>query len=866
MDDDVAEPWPDVGSFGEAAEPAAAAWPEHGPDRGFGDGSGTPPRLDRPGLGRRVGDLLIFLTGTPPGTVEADDRSRFVTAGVLMLLTAGLAVYAGANVAALGFHTSLVATLPFGLVYAAFILFIDRSVLLTVAGYRARRNRVRIRHVSGTHWVRILIAICAGLLVTESILLSFFADSIEPKKDEIKSERLAEAMAKWDAGRAAEDKVRSKERDDAVAAKEKADGAVTDAQTWVNCQQVGGTYKGQPCERGPGPIFQQALDSLQKRQGEQTTAQDAVTAAQRSLTTFRATRDTDRATYLKTETAKIDGGDDLLLREAGFWRLTMDDHSVLAWRIILTLLLFGIDLAPLMFKRTLDSTAQAERERSVLWARQLDGKANALQLWRNHTAHRAKAKDIAAGLLEYYEKRAVNAFLAQQRIAEARQEAEAELELMRIELDKAARLRDLAYRYRMPLPPTRPMPTPIPTIPKPTPPPDDDVLVVPMPPPEPGPEPGPDPGPGPEPEPSPVPMPGPGPAPDPDPDPAPDPGPDPGPIPDTVPEQPLIGQVIKNRWRIDRPLSNADLGGQGVVWHGTDLQGREPKIVIKTVHAVDRRQSSAAETQLAKARALQREMDVADEMPGGAGRNRRFIGEILDYGTFTDSVQGQRYLFIVMPEYHPGSLERHCTLRPTRPLGWCLRTTDQILAGMAAAAERGLVHHDLKPANVVLDGETPRIIDWGLARFYQRTPGPSALLRMGTPFFCAPEQLSHEGDWSTPLADLFSIGGILYQLVGGEAPLLREYLAAGVSDFDLFSYYQLAERVRPVRLDAIHRELPAPVADLADRWLSYDPDRRAGQGVIPRRALEAARADLGRVHAAVRSARQTNLPVGRVGR
>ncbi|WP_396230133.1 hypothetical protein, partial [Frankia sp. CpI1-P] len=100
----------------------------------------------------------------------------------------------------------------------------------------------------------------------------------------------------------------------------------------------------------------------------------------------------------------------------------------------------------------------------------------------------------------------------------------------------------------------------------------------------------------------------------------------------------------------------------------------------------------------------------------------------------------------------------------------------------------------------------------------------------------------------------------------GEAPLLREYLAAGVSDFDLFSYYQLAERVRPVRLDAIHRELPAPVADLADRWLSYDPDRRAGQGVVPRRALEAARADLGRVHAAVRSARQTNLPVGRVGR
>ncbi|WP_261562819.1 DUF4407 domain-containing protein, partial [Frankia tisae] len=64
------------------------------------------------------------------------DRPRFVTAGALMLLTAGLATYAGATVAGMGLHRSTLGALPFGLFYAAVIFFIDRSVLLSTRPYR----------------------------------------------------------------------------------------------------------------------------------------------------------------------------------------------------------------------------------------------------------------------------------------------------------------------------------------------------------------------------------------------------------------------------------------------------------------------------------------------------------------------------------------------------------------------------------------------------------------------------------------------------------------------------------------------------------------------------------------------------------
>jgi len=363
------------------------------------DGS---PRRPRPVVRRVVANLLISCTGADHRMVAERDRSRFVSAGALMLLTAALAAYAGASVAAFGFGSSTLAALPYGLFYAAFIFFIDRSVLLTVRPLQAKgkgdKEDVRPRRWQWTGAIRIFIAVCGAILIGESLLLRFFDSSIEPRVAELRQEELSGVLAAWDQNQHTVEARLAADLADRRAQLTAAENLVTTKTGEVNCQLTGGDG----CLGGRGPVYQVKLGELEAATAQVPKLRADRDTAQARLDTFRATRDERRARYAAAQWTQIQGSNDLLMREKGFWRLTADDNSVKAWRVLLSLLILGIDLAPLLFKRSLDRTSYARAERAALWEGETNESVDAFQLHRNAKARRSRADEVADRMAARY--------------------------------------------------------------------------------------------------------------------------------------------------------------------------------------------------------------------------------------------------------------------------------------------------------------------------------------------------------------------------------------------------------------------------------------------------------------------------------
>ena len=100
---------------------------------------------------------------------------------------------------------------------------------------------------------------------------------------------------------------------------------------------------------------------------------------------------------------------------------------------------------------------------------------------------------------------------------------------------------------------------------------------------------------------------------------------------------------------------------------------------------------------------------------------------------------------------------------PTR--GWRLRAS--YARGLAAAHEKGVLHRDLKPGNVMLDARGHvRLTDFGLAGISEEIKGKE--VRSGTPAYMAPEQLA--GKEVTVRSDIYALGLMLYELFTGKRP------------------------------------------------------------------------------------------------
>ena len=114
-----------------------------------------------------------------------------------------------------------------------------------------------------------------------------------------------------------------------------------------------------------------------------------------------------------------------------------------------------------------------------------------------------------------------------------------------------------------------------------------------------------------------------------------------------------------------------------------------------------------------------------------------------------------------------GSLQEHLAKKGAMPLEYALPLIFQVLMGVDALHQAGLVHRDIKLTNVLVDGEgNARLTDLGVAHHPDSTvefhtiPGQA----MGTPGYGSPEQWTNAGSAGTP-ADLFATGVLLYRLL-----------------------------------------------------------------------------------------------------
>nr|HET7859034.1 serine/threonine-protein kinase [Caldimonas sp.] len=140
----------------------------------------------------------------------------------------------------------------------------------------------------------------------------------------------------------------------------------------------------------------------------------------------------------------------------------------------------------------------------------------------------------------------------------------------------------------------------------------------------------------------------------------------------------------------------------------------------------------------------------------------------------------------------------------------------RVADALAFAHSKGVIHRDVKPANIFMVGRTqPRVLDFGIARVAHQQEDGDPHTGAGSPYYMAPEQVRRET--VDRRADVFSLGVVLYELLTDLKPFRGESLAQ-IRDAVLHHDAPLASRIDPT--------VPKPLALIAQRAMAKDPEQR----------------------------------------
>lgn len=181
--------------------------------------------------------------------------------------------------------------------------------------------------------------------------------------------------------------------------------------------------------------------------------------------------------------------------------------------------------------------------------------------------------------------------------------------------------------------------------------------------------------------------------------------------------------------------------------------------------------------------------------------------------------------YYVMEYLQNGSLAQRLEAGPL-PVAQAVRIATAITSALAHAHQNGVLHCDVKPANVLLDGDlAPRLADFGQARLsHEQSPA------LGTLFYMAPEQADLEAA-PDPRWDIYALGALLYHMLCGEPPFRGPQSESSIRQAEsleqkLAAYRQVVERSPRPTKHRTQRGVDSRLAQIVDRCLAIDPRRR----------------------------------------
>lgn len=280
---------------------------------------------------------------------------------------------------------------------------------------------------------------------------------------------------------------------------------------------------------------------------------------------------------------------------------------------------------------------------------------------------------------------------------------------------------------------------------------------------------------------------------------------------------PERGLVLGERYTLTERIA---VGGMGEVWKAVDTR-TGTTVAAKVLRA----ELVGDERFLRRLRA---------EARNSSGLRHPNLAALLDHGEQRGS--GYLVMELVPGETLADVLEREGRLPASR----AIPLLAQAARGLGAVHAAGVVHRDVKPANILLtpDGRV-KLTDFGISLGTDQPAMTAAGMVMGTAQYLPPEQAM--GNPARPNGDVYALGVVAYEMLVGRRPF------TGATEVDI-AFAHVREPVPPMPAD-----IPAPVRALVEAMLAKDPAARPAPAARLAERLEELRAEL---RAADRSARR----------